>query len=136
MNKKIERPDAGTFLGVLYIIGLVLAGIGLIIVAAIFLGLGAIVGNISGLLGIGNGLFEFIKLLIFFVIGIYAVNGIFKGDKNSIYILAAFTALSTFQSLYHFSIFGLAINGLFAWLEYTCYIDPFYNQNNHSSLKK
>jgi len=138
MNKELTRPDAGTILGVLGVIGLVLIGFILLLLFAVLIGLGAIigVGNLPAILGIdGLGILTFLKLGALLVLAIFTTRGIFKGEMWSIYATGISIAVTILQSLFvDFSLFGLVISGVMGWLTYTCYLDPYYNQN--TSQKK
>jgi len=133
------RPWQGTFLGVIGIIGLVLSGLGILLLAAVVLGLGAFMSasDLPMLGALGSGFIGFILMLVFFALGIFITIGIFKGEKWSVIAMAAFTALSILQAIFvQFSIFGLLINGFFAWMEYTCYLDSFYTYDKKPAFLK
>jgi len=132
-TNKVSRPWQGTILAVLQIIGLVIIAMFMPFVLLIVLG-GSMLGFVKdagpglAMLFGGGGLVLFLFLLFFFILGIFIVRGLFKGQKWVIIISLLFSALNMAQLIFNFNIFSALMLALFLYLEITCLLHPFYNR--------
>jgi len=134
----VKRPWEGTTLGVIDIVGVVFAGIGMAMLSVAILGGGAILSQMSTTAGgqafpmasfIGTlGAFLLIPMILFFVLGIFIIIGIFKGQKWAIIVSIIFSVLALLSAFGNgIQYFPLALNAFLLYLEIMCVKHPFYN---------
>lgn len=126
------RPWQGTFLAVLNIIGLIFTA--MLIPFALLLVLGGSLlsfveemGPGMAMLFGGGGLVLFLVLLLAFILGIFIVRGLFKGQKWVVILTLIFSAISAIQLVFNFELFSALIIALFIYLEIACLVHPFYS---------
>jgi hypothetical protein len=126
-----ERPWQGTVLGVLYIIGTVFAGLGiigalLIVIAgssALTFGLDS---PIAGALAGGLGVFLLLILVALIVLMIFITKGFFRGAQWAVIVALIFSILNLLNGLGEQNLIAIAVSGFMIYLEVACLQHPFY----------
>ncbi len=133
-----SRPWQGTLLGVVSIVGLVMAGV---MILLIMLGSSFISGMADDPVFsfiFGAGAFMIILLVVpFIVLGVFVTIGMFKGQKWAVIIMLIFTAIALLSALSgsfmgdgggygHSGLGSIVINGFLLYCEIASLKDPFY----------
>ena len=133
-NENIVRPWQGTLLGIVNIIGLVMAAF---MVLLLMFGSSFLAGfvdepDFAFIFGLG-ALFLMLLVIPFIILGVFVTIGIFKGQRWAVIVMLVFTAIALLSALAniftgteHHAWGSLIINGFVFYCEIAVLKDPYY----------
>ena len=130
-TEQVSRPWQGTVLGVIYILTIAMMVIMLPILLLVALG-GSALGFMSNMnnglaMLLGGGMLIMSLLLIaIFILQIFVIIGIFKGQKWAVITSIVFITLGLSSLIQNFSWTTLIIDGALMYLSIACLLHPFY----------
>jgi len=136
-QKKITRPWQGTLLGILSLSGVIFSGIRIVLMIMVLTGATNALMNTNCLQAVLSGfgiigmfsVFILIPMVIFFILGIHIMKGVFRGKKWPIILYIIITVPTLIISFLNEYLFLIIIASILFYLEIICIKHPFYNKN-------